>query len=106
MWALFETLKCSISLLEICAGCSFVLMSSSIPWNMSSRVPGIYFAIMVSYSAVSLNVLIFCTFSVAFEKFDAVLSIADEAPILSKRDTVFPSLISLPIFLCILDAVI
>ena len=43
----------------------------------------------VSYSLVSINILIFCTFSVAFKKFDATLFMADDASVLSKGDTLF-----------------
>ena len=44
----------------------------------------------------------FCTFSVAFKKFDAVLFMVEDEPILSKGETVLPRFISVPTFLCIL----
>ena len=54
------------------------------------------------YSPVLISFLIFCTFLLAFKNFDAVLSMAEEEPTLSKEVIVLPRFISVPIFLCVL----
>ena len=62
-----------MSLYNMFAGCSFVSISSSIPWSTRSRVPGIYLVMSASYLPVDINYLICCTFSPAFKKFEADL---------------------------------
>ena len=53
------------------------------------------------YVPVDIHFLIFCTFSLAFKKFEDDLSIAENAPMLSKGETVAPNSTLVPIFLCV-----
>ena len=90
-----------ISLWDICAGSSFVVTFSIIPLNMRSKVPGMYLVTSASYPPLLISFLIFCTFSWALLKFEAVLYIALEFPMLWSRVTVFLRWILLSIILVV-----
>ena len=83
-----------MSFSEICTGCSYVSISSSIPCiflvKKLERCRNIFCNVNVIFSCVNKFFLIFCPFSLAFKKFDAVLSMAEDEPILSKRRYSFP----------------
>ena len=52
-----------------------------------------------SHVPADIDFLIFCTFSPAFKKFEVDLSIAEDAPMVSKGETVVPNSNSFSIFL-------
>ena len=51
-----------------------------------------------SHVPADIDFLIFCTFSPAFKKFEVDLSIAEDAPMVSKGETVVPNSNSFSIF--------
>ena len=53
------------------------------------------------YYPLLINLLIFCTFSFALSKSEALLSLALDFPITSRGVTVFPRWISSSVYLCI-----